>query len=98
MEPLVDNCESLEVLTLAYFLVGGPLVALPTTSAVSSTASHRQRWRLMLELLESFGRCWSSDYVQTLQFRSKWTLEKRPVTGGQMVLVHQPILPLAKWP
>ena len=93
LEPLVDNCEGHEVLTQAHFSIGGPLTTLPDSPSTGSTAS---RCRLMQELLEGFWQCWSSDYLQMLQFRSKWVLKETPVTIGQMVLVHQPNLPPAK--
>ena len=54
LELLVDNCESLEVLTPAHFLIGGPLTALLDSPSTGSTATRRQRWRLMQELPEGF--------------------------------------------
>ena len=49
-------------------------------------------------MLQDWWRTWSSEYLQTLQERSKWSEESRHIEINDIVLVSDENLPPSKWP
>lgn len=70
--PLYAMTESSEddYLTPGHFLIGGPLLSLPTTG--NDAMSSKTRWQLTEKMTQDFWKKWSSDYLQHLQTRRKW--------------------------
>ena len=95
--PLSDDPDTLNVLTPAHFLTGGPLVAIPQPSTLDIHISRLSRWQHMQQMLEQLWRLWSQDYVTSLQHRSKWYFESRPIKVNQIVLLRNDNLPPTKW-
>ncbi|XP_018347285.1 PREDICTED: uncharacterized protein LOC108751546 [Trachymyrmex septentrionalis] len=97
LAPLNDDIESLDVLTPAHFLIGGPLTALPMPPLLDTATNRLSRWQAIQQMLERFWRLWSQDYVKSCQHRSKWLVPTAPIQVGQIVLLRNPNLPPTKW-
>ncbi|XP_070518846.1 uncharacterized protein [Cardiocondyla obscurior] len=95
--PLTDNIDDLRVLTPGNFLTGDALTAIPQPSLIEVPKNRLSRWQDIQQCMERFWVQWSSDYLQSLQQRTKWRVEQENVKPGQMVLLRQPNLPPTKW-
>lgn len=95
--PLSEDPENLKVLTQGHFLVG-ELMAIPEISLENVKSNRLSRWQLWQQILETFWKTWSQDYILSLQQRNKWQLRKKNVCVGQIVLVNNENLPPTKWP
>lgn len=51
----------------------------------------------MQQCFERFWYKWTTDYLQSLQQRTKWRLKHENLKVGQLVLLKQPNLPPTKW-
>ncbi|CAK9798648.1 hypothetical protein ANTPLA_LOCUS1714 [Anthophora plagiata] len=97
LAPLSDSLDDYECLTPGHFLIGSAINVNPEPSLLDLNENRLSRWQLVRQTTERFWRLWQSDYVNTLQQRSKWRLPHTPVTIGQMVLLRNPNLPPGKW-
>ncbi|XP_033214090.1 uncharacterized protein LOC117171146 [Belonocnema kinseyi] len=95
--PLSDDPEDLKVLTLAHFLIGGELTAVPKFPLENVRQNRLSRWQLWQQLLEVFWKAWSKDYILSSHQRNKWQLRKKELCVGQIVLVKDECLPPTKW-
>ncbi|XP_043478771.1 uncharacterized protein LOC122509077 [Leptopilina heterotoma] len=95
--PLSDDPSDLRVLTPGHFLIGGEIVAIPENSLLDLKESRLSRWQLWQQLLESFWKIWSQDYLLSLQQRNKWKQKLENLCVNQMVLLKQENLPPTKW-
>ncbi len=96
--PLNDDPNDLAVLTPGHFLIGRPLVLRPEGKSVSKTIGARDRWRMVQKMLEDFWKAWSNDYLNELQNRQKWLIQKRNYKEGDMVLSKEDNVSPSKWP
>ena len=55
------------------------------------------RWQRTTKVVQSVWRKWKRDYLNTLQQRSKWMVEKQNLKIGSMVLIKEDFLPCTKW-
>ncbi|XP_029162898.1 uncharacterized protein LOC114934378 [Nylanderia fulva] len=96
LAPLNDSVDDYEPLTPGHFLIGSALTAVPEPSVLNLRENRLSRWQLVRQISERFWKLWLDDYVNTLQQRVKW---KRPakteIRVGQLVLLRNPLLPLA---
>lgn len=97
LAPLTEDIESLDVLTPAHFLIGGPLIPAPSPLSADFTVGRVTRWKAYQQLLERFWTSWSRDYVTSCQHRSKWATASTSLTVGQIVLLRNDNLPPAYW-
>lgn len=97
IEPCTDNIDDLDPLTPGHFLIGGPLNALPQISLLDINEHRLSRWQRIKQQLEIFCSRWATDYIQSLQHRTKWRIVQDTVRPGQMVLLRQPNSPPTKW-
>lgn len=66
------DANDLAPITPGHFLIGRPLVALPSSSTVQSKRpSLYNRWSLVQDMVNQFWKRWSSEYLHTLQQRGK---------------------------
>lgn len=95
---LNDDPNDLAVLTPGHFLIGRPLVVRPECKSVSKTSGTRDRWRMVQKIQGDFWKAWSNEYLNELQNRQKWILQKRNFKEGDMVWSKEDNLLPAKWP
>ncbi|PIK59113.1 hypothetical protein BSL78_03995 [Apostichopus japonicus] len=86
-------------LTPNHLITMKPTVALPPPGHfVKEDLYARRRWRRVQFLSEQFWSRWKSEYLQTLQERGKWSLSRRNLRVGDVVLVKDHDTPRMKWP
>ncbi|GFU82825.1 integrase catalytic domain-containing protein [Trichonephila clavipes] len=67
--PLSNDPNDVETLTLAHFLVGSSLVAVPDPDYIEIPMNRLSRWQLVQKMNQHFWRKWSSEYSNRLQQR-----------------------------
>ncbi|XP_076660035.1 uncharacterized protein LOC143363312 [Halictus rubicundus] len=95
--PLRDSVDDFDVLTPGHFLIGSALSVPPQPSLLEISENRLARWQLVRHTTERFWKIWMSDYLNTLQQRSKWRREQPPLRTGQLVLLRNSNLPPCKW-
>jgi len=63
------------------------MLAVPPRSDTASVRDMSNRWKLLDQCHQAFWRRWSSEYLTTLQQRSKWTSETPNLSVNDMVIV-----------
>lgn len=58
----------------------------------------RRRWRQVQYLADVFWKCWTREYLPSLQERQKWERASRNFAVGDVVLVLDENLPRCSWP
>ncbi|XP_043271223.1 uncharacterized protein [Venturia canescens] len=91
-----DPCD-LQPLTPAHFLVGESLVGLPDLDATEIPLNRLQRWQLTQRITQDIWRRWSTEYISTLQGRSKWNTNKPNLQLGDLVVIKDENLPPIRW-
>lgn len=87
LTPASTDPKDLECLTPGHFLIGQPLLAVPPRSTPDEKCNNRDRWKLLDQCHQAFWRRWSSEYLTTLQERSKWTQNLPNISVDDMVVV-----------
>ncbi|KAL4100913.1 hypothetical protein QTP88_020938 [Uroleucon formosanum] len=97
LTPASTDPHDLECLTPSHFLIGQPLLTVPPRSGPEPARSLTDRWKLMDQCHQSFWRRWSSEYLTTLQERSRWTKGVPNVKIDDMVVVVDTQNPPLLW-
>lgn len=87
----------LDYLTPGHFLIGQPLLAVPDVNVPEEQIHLLNRWKLLHQCHQSFWRRWSSEYLSSLQTRTKWSLDAPNVQIGDMVVLKDNQAPPAWW-
>ncbi|XP_054289554.1 uncharacterized protein LOC129004885 [Macrosteles quadrilineatus] len=95
---LTEDPDDLAILTPAHFLVGESLTTIPEPNQENQPTSRLTRWKLTRQMLESFWKKWSREYLQQLQAIYKWRFPSCSIKLGSVVLVVDEQLPPSKWP
>lgn len=89
---------AIEALTPGHFLVGIPLEALPDPSASYHSVSLLTHWHLCQVLVRHLWQHWSAEYLNSIQRASKWHDPSRNLCIGDIVILREDNVILAKWP
>lgn len=95
--PFHDDVDNFDALTPGHFLVGGVIKIAPRPSLLDLKENRLSRWQLVNQMLEKFWHIWSTDYLQSLQKRLKWTTSQDNIRIGDLVLIKNSQLPPANW-
>ncbi|XP_022161164.1 uncharacterized protein LOC111027210 [Myzus persicae] len=87
----------LDYLTPGHFLIGRPLLAVPEADIPLTTKPLEQQWKLVSQCVQAFWRRWRSEYLQTLQIRSKWTKDAPNIEVNDIVVIKDAHAPPLKW-
>ena len=86
----IPNSEGLEALTPGHFLIGRPIEALPDPK------SYPLHHPLSLgdgacaqQLVRHFWKCWSQEYLVTLQKKMKWQQATKNLSEGDLVVLRE---------
>ncbi|CAG9124569.1 unnamed protein product [Plutella xylostella] len=82
-------------LTPGHFLVGGPLLSRPQVQ--SDNISLPKRWQLIQAMNKQIWKCWSNDYLQQLQARSKWRTPIENIKKDDVVVIREDNIPPGRW-
>lgn len=87
--PLSDDSLEPVALTPSHFLTFQPLAHLPAREVLSEPANRLTRYELLDQMVQTFWKRWSSEYLSTLQTRAKWDKQVPSISVGTLVLVKQ---------
>jgi len=97
LTPLTMDPTDLEYLSPGHFLIGQPLLAVPPRVSFESRVNLTQRWKLLDQCHQAFWRRWSTEYLTSLQGRSKWATEAPNVKVNDMVVIIDNQSPPLAW-
>ncbi|XP_070855080.1 uncharacterized protein [Drosophila suzukii] len=92
-----ENAESLEVLAPAHFLKGSSYTKFPEPDITHLREGRLSRWQRVTQMQQHFWKRWSSEYLSTLQERSKWRVETSNIKVGSIVLLKEDNVPPLRW-
>lgn len=97
LTPLSTDPNDLSAITPGHFLTLEPLSILPEEDFADQNVSISHRWKLIQKMHQDFWRRWHSEYVHTLQQRTKWNKVNTNILVGTLVLlINEQTSPL-KW-
>ncbi|XP_066599947.1 uncharacterized protein [Prorops nasuta] len=97
-EELSTVVDALHALTPSHFLIGGSLGMVPEGSVTSIPDNRLNRYQLLQRIRDHFWQRWSTEYLHTLQERSKWRKTTVNFSLGQLVIMKDDHYPPSKWP
>jgi len=74
-------------LTPGHFLIGQPLSALPKPDLSIVPQNRLTYWEEVQQMVQSFWKRWSAEYLNTLHQRTKWRIVKNDLKIGDIVLI-----------
>ncbi|KAI5755226.1 hypothetical protein M8J77_015196 [Diaphorina citri] len=84
-----DDSSEPVALTPSHFLTYQPLAHLPSRDVLSEPANRLTRYELLDQMVQTFWKRWSSEYLSTLQVRNKWDKQNNTISVGTVVLIKQ---------
>ncbi|GFY15851.1 integrase catalytic domain-containing protein [Trichonephila clavipes] len=97
LTPLSSDVDDLEVLTPAHFLIGRPITAIVEPSLLQCESNRLNVWQRITKSIQTIWKRWSLSYLNSLQQRKKWIVNKENLKLGDMVLIREENLPPCKW-
>ena len=95
--PESSDPDDLRALTPGHFLVGDALTALPSEPLVDISENRIKRFKRREQALQFFWKRWSTEYLNTLQQRTKWRFIKNELKVNDLVLLKEDNLPPTSW-
>lgn len=98
LTPVSTDPNDLSVLTPGYFLIGDSLLAIPEPDISDINTNRLTRWRRLSHYSQVIWKKWSREYLNQLQERKRWAIEKGPKLDiGTVVLVRDENLSPLQW-
>ncbi|XP_052470971.1 uncharacterized protein LOC128027405 [Carassius gibelio] len=88
----------LEPLTPNHILLLKTQPIMPPGIFLNSDLYARRRWKQVQYMADLFWHRWTKEYLLLLQERQKWTVVKKNLNVGDLVLVVDPTAPRGSWP
>lgn len=83
-----EDPNDLTPLTPGHFLIGDRLNAVPQSNLQHLANNRLTHYQLLQQMIQHFWARWSSEYLNQLQQRSKWKVNKTcSLTPGSLVLL-----------
>ena len=92
------DSKDLQPLTPNMLLAGRRCLSPPPGVFQKTDLYSRRYWRQANYLADTFWRRWLSEYLPTLQQRSKWLTPKENLKENDLVLVSDDNVPRGQWP
>lgn len=96
--PISSDPDSLFLLTPASLLTQKVCTQPPPPGTFDSKDLHRQQWRQVQHLANTFWNKWRHEYLPTLQSRSKWQDTRPNLKKGDLVLLKDSQVKRNEWP
>lgn len=77
-----------DALTPGHFITGSPLTSLPELQLPNPPMNRLRRWHMLQSFSQQIWKRWKTEYLHTLQSRSKWTVDIPPLKEGDVVVIH----------
>ncbi|GFW25746.1 uncharacterized protein TNCV_1310071 [Trichonephila clavipes] len=97
LTPISNDIDNFEVLTPAHFLIGISINSILEPLVINISDNRLSRWQRTTKVIQVVWKKWSTDYLNTLQQRGKWMIEKDNVMCGTMVIVKEDFTPVCNW-
>lgn len=98
LNPLSEDPNDYEALTPGHFLIGEAINSFPCPDLQLINENRLSRWQRIERLRQCFWQRWHVEYLNNLQERHKWKLNKgSPLKIGQLVLIKQSGLAPLQW-
>ena len=98
LTPLSCDSTNYDVLTPGHFLIGRPVTAPSWTDLSSYKDGTLRHYHLIVALLQRFWKQWRTEYLTTLQARSKWTSASPNLQEGDIVIIDEANCQPLQWP
>ncbi|XP_049336234.1 uncharacterized protein LOC125802385 [Astyanax mexicanus] len=98
LTPILTDPDSPFLLTPAMLLTQRACTLLPPPGDFKESDIHRQQWRQVQHLANTFWSRWKHEYLATLQSRSKWQEERPNLKEGHIVLLKDAQAKRNDWP
>ncbi|XP_055632703.1 uncharacterized protein LOC129773154 [Toxorhynchites rutilus septentrionalis] len=98
LTPVYTTPDSPTAITPGHFLIARPMLAVPIPTQSEDGSNLTTRWKRVQSQLEQFWRRWRDEYLHQLRDYAKWTKQQANVKVGQIVLIGDDHLPVARWP
>ena len=98
LTPISTDPESPFLLTPAMLLTQKVCTLRPPPGDFTDSNLHRQQWRQVQHLADTFWSRWRREYLATLQSRSKWQEERQNLKEGDVVLLKDAQAKRNDWP
>ena len=98
LAPISSDPESPFLLTPASLLTQKVCTSPPPPGAFDGKDLHRQQWRQVQHLANTFWNRWRREYLPTLQSRSKWQDVRPNIKKGDLVLLKDNQVKRNEWP
>ncbi|XP_045458277.1 uncharacterized protein LOC123668590 [Melitaea cinxia] len=94
LSPLSSDPTDLYPLTPGHFLIGRPLMSVPSLPV---TTKRPNRYEFIEQLRQHFWERWRREFIAELQQRTKWRTRQRDLQIGDMVVLKEDQLPPLRW-
>jgi hypothetical protein len=95
---LSSDPHSSTYLSPGHFLIGDPLVQIPTVDLTDVKSNRLSRWQSYQQQLQVFWKRWSADYLHDLHQRQRWQKTTPNLQLGEVVLLKEDNSPPLHWP
>ena len=95
---LSSDPHSSTYLSPGHFLIGDPLVQLPTADLTNVKSNRLTRWQQYQQQLQLFWKSWSADYLNDLQQRQRWQRSTPNLRPKDVVLLKDDNTAPLQWP
>uniref|UniRef100_A0A8D9B2Z0 Integrase catalytic domain-containing protein n=1 Tax=Cacopsylla melanoneura TaxID=428564 RepID=A0A8D9B2Z0_9HEMI len=95
---LSNDPSDCSILTPNHFLTMTSLKFIPAVDVTDVNPSRLTRFQLLDQMVQSYWKRWSCEYLTQMQAREKWNTPSRPVVIGLVVLIKQENVPPLHWP
>lgn len=95
---LSNDPLDLEVLTPGHFLIGSSLTSFPERSLENTNANRLSMWKNMTKIHQAFWKRWSVEYLNQLQNKPKWLVQRNNIKINDLVLIKEENVPPLQWP
>ncbi|GFV17149.1 integrase catalytic domain-containing protein [Trichonephila clavipes] len=97
LTPISNDFDNFEVLTPAHFLICRTINSILESIVINISDNRLSRWQRTTKVIQVVWKKWSTNYLNTLQKRGKWMIEKDNVMCGTMVIVKEDFTPVCNW-
>uniref|UniRef100_A0A8D8Z6D4 Integrase catalytic domain-containing protein n=1 Tax=Cacopsylla melanoneura TaxID=428564 RepID=A0A8D8Z6D4_9HEMI len=95
---LTSDPDDTDMLTPNHFLKLTPLTCIPAVDVTDVPLNRLSRFQLIDQMMQSFWKRWSFEYLSSLQVREKWLTSCENIKPGTLVLIRQDNAAPLNWP
>ncbi|XP_055622708.1 uncharacterized protein LOC129766221 [Toxorhynchites rutilus septentrionalis] len=96
--PLSDDHTDFEPLTPGHFLIGSAMKAIPDMDLTKIPSNRLRHWEHTQKIFQHLWQRWHTEYLSTLQPRSKWCNPPVVIEKGKLVVIKDENTPPVQWP